>query len=35
MPWGVEKNAQGRWVQFHDPAGNLIEFVQFDKLGFA
>lgn len=31
LPWGVEKNATGRWVMFHDPAGNLVEFVEFKK----
>ena len=30
MPWGVERDAASRWVMFHDPAGNLIELVQFD-----
>jgi len=29
MPWGVESNSVSRWVIFHDPAGNLIELVQF------
>jgi catechol 2,3-dioxygenase-like lactoylglutathione lyase family enzyme len=29
LPWGVEKSATGRWVKFYDPAGNLVEFVQF------
>jgi catechol 2,3-dioxygenase-like lactoylglutathione lyase family enzyme len=29
LPWGVEENADSRWVMFHDPAGNLIELVQF------
>jgi predicted enzyme related to lactoylglutathione lyase len=29
LPWGVETNATGRWVMFHDPAGNLIEMVEF------
>lgn len=29
LPWGVEANASGRWVMFHDPAGNLIELVEF------
>lgn len=29
MPWGVEKDGHPRWVMFHDPAGNLIELVQF------
>ncbi len=31
LPWGVESDADGRWVMFHDPAGNLIELVQFNK----
>jgi len=29
LPWGVEEGADERWVMFHDPAGNLIELVQF------
>jgi hypothetical protein len=29
LPWGVEARARERWVKFFDPAGNLIEFVQF------
>ncbi len=29
MPWGIEVNQQNRWVEFHDPGGNLIEFAQF------
>lgn len=29
MPWGVESNASGRWVMFHDPAGNLVELVEW------
>jgi catechol 2,3-dioxygenase-like lactoylglutathione lyase family enzyme len=28
LPWGVEENADARWVMFHDPAGNLMELVQ-------
>jgi catechol 2,3-dioxygenase-like lactoylglutathione lyase family enzyme len=28
LPWGIEENADARWVMFHDPAGNLIELVQ-------
>ena len=28
-PWGVEQNASERWVMFRDPAGNLIELVQW------
>jgi catechol 2,3-dioxygenase-like lactoylglutathione lyase family enzyme len=31
LPWGVEAAAIGRWVKFYDPAGNLIEFVQFNR----
>lgn len=31
MPWGLETGANSRWVKFRDPAGNLIEFVQFNK----
>lgn len=34
LPWSVEQDAHSRWVMFHDPAGNLIELVQFkDFLG--
>jgi len=29
LPWGIEASQDGRWVMFHDPAGNLLEFVQF------
>ncbi len=29
LPWGIEQNESERWVMFHDPAGNLIELVQF------
>jgi catechol-2,3-dioxygenase len=29
MPWGIEEDAGSRWVMFHDPAGNLIELVEF------
>ena len=29
LPWGIERDASGRWVMFHDPAGNLIELVQW------
>lgn len=28
-PWGIEADANSRWVMFHDTAGNLIELVQF------
>ena len=31
MPWGVESNTDCRWVMFHDPAGNLVELVEFEK----
>ncbi len=31
LPWGISSDATGRWVLFHDPAGNLIELVQFDN----
>jgi catechol 2,3-dioxygenase-like lactoylglutathione lyase family enzyme len=31
LPWGVETNAASRWVMFHDPAGNLVELVEFNK----
>jgi catechol 2,3-dioxygenase-like lactoylglutathione lyase family enzyme len=30
LPWGIEKDEYSRWVMFHDPAGNLIELVQFE-----
>lgn len=30
LPWGVEGNKKSRWVMFHDPAGNLIELVEFE-----
>ncbi len=29
LPWGIEEDADSRWVMFHDPAGNLIEIAQF------
>lgn len=31
FPWGIEKDEVSRWVMFHDPAGNLIELVQFQE----
>ncbi len=31
LPWGIEAKEETRWVMFHDPAGNLIEFAQFNK----
>ncbi len=30
LPWGIESDAGSRCVMFHDPAGNLIELVQFN-----
>jgi catechol 2,3-dioxygenase-like lactoylglutathione lyase family enzyme len=30
LPWAVETNAAGRWVMFRDPAGNLVELVEFN-----
>lgn len=33
LPWGIESNSSADWVMFHDPAGNLIELVQFTKSG--
>jgi catechol 2,3-dioxygenase-like lactoylglutathione lyase family enzyme len=29
IPWGIEGSEETRWVMFYDPAGNLIELVQF------
>jgi catechol 2,3-dioxygenase-like lactoylglutathione lyase family enzyme len=29
LPKDVTEGADSRWVMFHDPAGNLIELVQF------
>jgi len=29
LPWGIEEDADTRWVMFHDPAGNLIELAHF------
>ena len=31
LPWGIESDHNARWVMFHDPAGNLIELVQFNE----
>jgi catechol-2,3-dioxygenase len=31
MPWGVESDVASRWVMLSDPAGNLIELVQFGR----
>jgi glyoxylase I family protein len=35
IPWGIEAGQEERWVLFYDPAGNLIEFVQFGGPSFA
>jgi len=32
MPWGIETNDQARWVEFFDPAGNLIELAEFNNI---
>ncbi len=29
LPWGIEEDADSRWVMFRDPAGNLIEGAYF------
>ena len=31
LPWGIESNETSRWIMFNDPAGNLIELVQFHE----
>jgi catechol-2,3-dioxygenase len=31
LPWGIEQDAASRWVMFQDPAGNMIELVQFGR----
>lgn len=31
VPWGVEGDGGSRWVKFYDPAGNLVELVQFEN----
>jgi catechol-2,3-dioxygenase len=30
LPWGIQGEASSRWVMFHDPAGNLVELVEFN-----
>lgn len=30
LQWGIEEDANSRWAMFHDPAGNLIELVEFN-----
>lgn len=29
LPWGLESNPGACWLMFHDPAGNLLELVEF------
>jgi catechol 2,3-dioxygenase-like lactoylglutathione lyase family enzyme len=29
LPWGIERDEHARWAMFYDPAGNLIELVEF------
>jgi catechol 2,3-dioxygenase-like lactoylglutathione lyase family enzyme len=29
LPWGIEQDEHSRWAMFYDPAGNLIEMVEF------
>jgi catechol-2,3-dioxygenase len=29
LPWGIEKDFSSRWVKLYDPAGNLIELVEW------
>ena len=29
LPWGVEEGAESQWAIFRDPAGNLVELVEF------
>jgi len=29
LRWGIEEDADSRWVMLHDPAGNLIELAHF------
>ncbi len=31
LPWGIERDSHSRWAMFHDPAGNLIELVEFGE----
>ena len=33
LPWGVGSDADSRWEMFHDPAGHLVELVQFGRQG--
>jgi predicted enzyme related to lactoylglutathione lyase len=29
LPWGVEEGVESQWAIFRDPAGNLVELVEF------
>lgn len=29
LPWGIQEDAQSRWVMLYDPAGNLIEIAEY------
>lgn len=31
LPWGVEEGTECRWIKLRDPAGNLIEIIQFKE----
>ena len=31
LPWGIEEDADSRWVMLRDPAGNLIELAHFKR----
>jgi catechol 2,3-dioxygenase-like lactoylglutathione lyase family enzyme len=31
LPWSVEEGMESRWIKLRDPAGNLIEIVQFKE----
>ena len=35
LPWGIEKNQAAKWVMIHDPAGNLVEIVEFHPVSGA
>ena len=35
LPWGVEEDADSRWVMFRDPAGNLIELAQLEPIAMS
>jgi catechol 2,3-dioxygenase-like lactoylglutathione lyase family enzyme len=28
LPWGIEQDADSRWIMFDDPGGNLIELTE-------